>query len=91
LTIFGRLNNPFVKGILEAYWEGYEAVEFNLFADYAYLQQVWNYHEQIVNAIAEGDFDGGYAALVEHTRLLRYLGAHAAPRATEVREPVVQA
>lgn len=70
LTIFSRLNNPFVKGILEAYWEGYEAVELNLFADYAYLQQVWDYHERIVEAVASGDFDAGYTALVEHTRLI---------------------
>jgi DNA-binding FadR family transcriptional regulator len=72
LTIFSRLDNPFVKGLLEAYWEAYEAVELNLYADYAYLQQVWNYHERIVEAIATGAFDAGHAALVEHTRLLRY-------------------
>lgn len=83
LTIFGRLNNPFVKGLLEAYWEAYEAVELDMFADYAYLKEVWNYHEQIVNAIAEGDFDAGYTALVEHTRLLRYREAEPAPRAVE--------
>ena len=72
LTIFSRLDNPFVTGLLEAYWEAYEAVELNLFADYAYLQQVWQYHERIVKAIVEGDYETGYAALVEHTRLLRY-------------------
>jgi DNA-binding FadR family transcriptional regulator len=76
MTIFGRLDNPFVKGLLEAYWEGYEAVELNLFADYAYLQQVWQYHERIVNAIAEGDYDAGCAALVEHATLLRYREVH---------------
>lgn len=75
LIIFSRLGNPFVKGLLEAYWEAYEAVELDLFADYAYLQQVWSYHEQIVKAIAEGDFDAGHGALVEHTRLLRYRDA----------------
>jgi DNA-binding FadR family transcriptional regulator len=76
MTIFGRLANPFVKGLLEAYWEGYEAVELNLYADYAYLQQVWQYHEQIVSAIADGDSDAGYTALVEHAALLRYREAH---------------
>ena len=83
MTIFGRLGNPFVKGLLEAYWEGYEAVELNLFADYAYLQQVWQYHARIVNAIAEGDYDAGCAALVEHATLLRYRDTHTAPRGAE--------
>ena len=78
LTIFSRLNNPFVKGILEAYWEAYEAVELHMFADYAYLREVWTYHEQMVQAIAEGDFDRGLTALIEHTRLLRYR-EHPAP------------
>ena len=72
LTIYSRLNNPFVQGLLEAYWEAYEAIELNLYADYAYLQQVWQYHETIVEAIAGEDFAAGYMALVEHARLLRY-------------------
>jgi hypothetical protein len=38
-------------GLLEAYWDAYEAVELNTYADYAYLQEVWRYHERIVEAI----------------------------------------
>jgi DNA-binding FadR family transcriptional regulator len=38
LTIYSRLDNPFVTGILEAFWEAYEAVGLNLYADYSYLQ-----------------------------------------------------
>ena len=30
--MFRRLENPFVIGLLEAYWEAYEAVELNVFA-----------------------------------------------------------
>ena len=70
LTIYSRLNNPFVQGILEAYWEAYEAVGLNVYADYGYLQQVWRYHQQIVDAILSGDFQTGYQALVEHIQLL---------------------
>ena len=44
LTIYSRLHNPFVLGLLEAYWDGYEAVELNTYADYGYLQEVWSYH-----------------------------------------------
>jgi DNA-binding FadR family transcriptional regulator len=70
LTIFSKLGNPFVIGLLEAFWEAYEAVGLNLYADYAYLEQVWDYHEEMVDAICQGDFDKGYQALVEHRDLL---------------------
>ena len=71
LTIYGRLQNPFVKGLLEAYWEAYEAVGLSVFSDYAYLRDVWTYHEKIVNAIEAHDEEAGYALLVKHTALLR--------------------
>lgn len=70
LLLFCRLKNPFVLGLLEAYWEAYEAVGLNLFADYNYLRQVWNYHQEMVDAILSGDFARGYRALIEHKDLL---------------------
>ena len=76
LSIFRRLDNPFVLGILEAYWEAYEAVGLNVYADYDYLTEVWNYHQKMVDAICEGDIEAGYQALVDHTDLLYHrLGA----------------
>ncbi len=76
LTIYCRLNNPFVAGILEAYWESYEAIGLNVFTDYNYLRSVWQYHEKMVNAICTKDFSSGYKALVEHTDLLADLLGH---------------
>ena len=70
MTIYRRLDNPFVLGIIEAFWAAYEAARFNLYADYNYLQEVWNFHQQMVDAICSGDFDAGYRALLEHTDLL---------------------
>lgn len=71
LAIYRRLENPFVTGILEAYWEAYEAVGLNVFAGgYDYLQEVWHYHQDMVNAICSGDYKSGYEALVAHTDLL---------------------
>jgi DNA-binding FadR family transcriptional regulator len=69
-AIYQRLDNPFVIGMLEAYWEAYEAVGLNMFADYDYLQQVWNYHQRMVDAICAGDFEAGFDALTEHKDLL---------------------
>jgi DNA-binding FadR family transcriptional regulator len=72
LLIYRRLDNPFVLGILEAYWDAYEAVGLNVYADYHYLQEVWNYHERMVNAICEGDFQAGFEALMDHTDLIHH-------------------
>lgn len=71
LLIFRRLENPFVTGILEAYWDAYEAVRLNVFAGgYDYLQEVWQYHQVMVEAICNGNHKAGYEALVAHTDLL---------------------
>lgn len=72
LSIYRRLDNPFVSGILEAYWEAYEAVGLNLYAGYSYLNEVWTYHQQMVDGICSGDLDAGYQALLEHTDLIRH-------------------
>jgi DNA-binding FadR family transcriptional regulator len=70
MAIYNRLDNPFVLGVLEAYWEAYEAVGLNMYADYEYLQQVWNYHQRMVDAICAGDYAAGFEALTEHKDLL---------------------
>ncbi|MGE5375562.1 MAG: FadR/GntR family transcriptional regulator [Bacteroidota bacterium] len=71
LLIFRRLDNPFVTGILEAYWDAYESVGLNVFVgDLHYLLQVWEFHRQITEGICNGDYKSGYDALVAHTDLL---------------------
>jgi DNA-binding FadR family transcriptional regulator len=72
LSIYRRLDNPFVSGILEAYWEAYEAVGLNLYAGYSYLNEVWTYHQHMVDGICSGDLDAGFQALLEHTDLIRH-------------------
>jgi len=71
LLVYSRLDNPFVTGILEAYWDAYESVGLNVFTGgYDYLQEVWQYHEQMVEAICNSNSEAGYEALVKHTALL---------------------
>jgi len=72
LTIYKRLDNIFVSGILEAYWDAYEAVGLNLYAGYQYLEEVWTYHQRMVDGICSADLDAGYQALLEHTDLIRH-------------------
>ena len=74
LAIFSRLNNPFVVGLLEAYWDAYEAVELNTYADIMYLEQVWDYHDRIVEAVADGETALGKQLLIEHMQLLSQRG-----------------
>ncbi len=76
LTIYCRLGNPFVSGILEAYWEAYEAIGLNVFTDYAYLREVWDYHQRMVDSICSGNYEPGYQALIEHADLLADLLDH---------------
>lgn len=90
LTIFKHLENPFVLGLLEAYWDAYEAVELNRYADYSYHTQVWDYHERILDAICMGDFDAAQKAFIEHTRLLHHRPRlHETEAAAEVLESKV--
>lgn len=72
MTIFKHLENPFVQGILNVYWDAYEAVELHRYADYDYLQEVWNYHERILDELYAGHFEAAKAAFIEHTQLLRH-------------------
>ncbi|WKZ34148.1 MAG: FCD domain-containing protein [Anaerolineales bacterium] len=73
LTIYRRLNNPFVSGLLQSYWDAYETVGLNFFTDYNYLTEVWNYHQQMVDAICANDMEAGYKALSEHTDLIHQI------------------
>ena len=70
MTIYRRLDNAFVAGLLEAYWDMYEAVGLALFTDFSYLQTVWRYHRKMVEGICSGDLNAGYQALVDHVDLI---------------------
>lgn len=72
LTVFRRLDNPFVLGLLEAYWDAYEAIHLNTYADFRYLRDVWDYHARILAAIEGADFEGARELFMQHTRLLRF-------------------
>lgn len=71
MVIYQRMDNPFITGLLEAYWDAYEAVGLNVFTGgLNYLEQVWEYHTQMVQAICDGDYEAGYQAFVQHADLL---------------------
>lgn len=71
LLIYKRLDNPFVTGLLEAYWDAYETVGLNLYAgSMDYLQEVWGYHKTMVQSICNGNYSAGRKALITHIDLL---------------------
>jgi len=71
LLIYSRLDNPFVTGILEAYWDAYESVGLNMYAgSINYLNKVWDYHNQMVESICNGNHAAGREALIAHIALL---------------------
>jgi len=72
LLIYHRLENTFVTGLLEAYWEAYEMVGLNIYTDYHYLEEVWGYHQEMVEAISEQNYAAGYNAFAKHTDLITH-------------------
>jgi DNA-binding FadR family transcriptional regulator len=70
LTFYRRLENVFVIGLLEAYWDAYEAVGLNVYTDLDYLEQVWTYHEQLVEIAINKDKTLGRKILQEHFDLM---------------------
>jgi DNA-binding FadR family transcriptional regulator len=71
LLIYSRFGNPFVTGLLEAYWDMYEAVGLNVYGgDIEYLDEVWDYHGLMVEGICTGDYAAGREALLRHVDLL---------------------
>ncbi len=70
MTIFRKLENPFVIGLLEVYWELYEAVGLSVYTDLAYLKHVWDYHQKIIELIRKKEYEAGYQSMLEHMNLL---------------------
>jgi len=80
LLIYSRINNTYVTGLLESYWDLYETVGFNTFSDLSYLSSVWDYHEKMVKAILTGDFTGGFQLLKDHMKLIAQRRNQALPQ-----------
>ena len=70
LAIYREMNNIFVIGILESFWDMYEQAGLNLYEDLEYLKNVWNYHGKIVEEIEKRKFDKAYKTLVDHMELI---------------------
>lgn len=70
LKIFSHLDNPFVLGLLTAYWDAYQMVAPKYYEDLAHLREAWRYHRQIVTFLEWGDLDRSHELHVEHMSML---------------------
>lgn len=70
VLIYKRLNNTFLNGLLEAYWDTYELVGLNVYLDLDYLESVWEYHRMIIEMLKEKKVDEAYRLLIDHMQLI---------------------
>ena len=70
LGIYKRINNPFVTGLLEAFWEVYEEFGLDVYVDLEYHERVWDYHARMVESICNRNPVVGYEALMDHMDLI---------------------
>jgi len=70
LHIYNRLDNPFVLGLLKAYWDAYEAVGLHRYFDLTYFERMWSWHREMVDAIAADEWAQGQEILIRHFTLL---------------------
>ncbi len=70
LTIYSRLDNVFVQGLLASFWDAYETVGLNRYRELDYLRTLWEHHEAIVDAIMAGDYEKAYEVLDKHLGML---------------------
>ena len=70
LKIYERLENVFVKGLLESYWDVYELIGLDHFTDISYLEKVWKYHALIAKSIINEEFLKAYKLVEDHMNLI---------------------
>jgi len=71
LLVYKRLGNKFVIGLLEAYWDLYKAVGYELYPDVNYVSNIWQYHKKMVEQIKSRSYDQAFQNLLEHMELIK--------------------
>ena len=71
MKIFANIENPFLQGLLETYWDLYHFHDFEYFPDHDYLLRVWHYHMRIIEQVKNRNFTQALALLIEHMDLLK--------------------
>jgi len=70
MLIYRRLKNPFVTGLLEAYWDLYKAAGFEIYPDMEYVDRIWKYHRKSIELIKNRNYEEAHRSLLEHMELI---------------------
>jgi DNA-binding FadR family transcriptional regulator len=70
MLIYKRLNNRFVSGLLEAYWDLYKASGFEIYPDMEYVTRIWQYHRKTLDLIKNHQYELAQQSLMEHMELI---------------------
>jgi DNA-binding FadR family transcriptional regulator len=68
--IYKHLENQYLDGILDAFWEVYHLSGMEVYPDYTYVERVWQYHARIVDQLRNRNYSAGLSLLIEHMDLL---------------------
>jgi DNA-binding GntR family transcriptional regulator len=64
------LNNQYLDGILDAFWEVYHLSGLEVYPDFTYVERVWQYHARIVEQLRNRNYSAGLSLLIEHMDLV---------------------
>ena len=70
MSFYIHLENIFLTGLLEAYWDVYELVGLSIYSDLEYLKKVWDYHAQIIENISKGNLETSFELLCTHMEFI---------------------
>ena len=51
LLFYRKLNNEYLNGIFEAYWDLYRIEGLEIYSDLLYADKVWQYHARIIDQV----------------------------------------
>jgi DNA-binding FadR family transcriptional regulator len=72
LLIYKHLDNAFLKGLLECYWDTYEMVGLSVYTDLAYQKSIWEYHQNIVQYLIDNKIENAYQLMLDHIKLIHH-------------------
>jgi len=67
---YHRLDNPYLDGMLDAFWDVYHLNGYEVYPDLGYIERIWQYHARIIGQIKTGNYAQGLSLLLEHMDLV---------------------
>ena len=68
--VYKKLENPYLTGMMEAFWDVYHNAGYEVYPDPGYLERIWHYHARIVEEIKTKRYSQGLSLLLEHMEMV---------------------